>query len=164
MLLAFLAAEVNSDHCREHALNGLRHALQYRGYPDASLFDGFPADVTWSRVSLTRPEICTLLYGKGGGMEGWMRASRGTRLVAEVASNPGSLDPATEAIIDAIVERVRSDGHVSELIVATTAPGAPLVLVEGYKRATAYCRTLPDDAEVPALLGTSVRMGEWTRY
>lgn len=115
------------------------------------LFGGFPADVAWERVALTRDEVLTILYID---WDWWLTVSRGTRL-ATVAAEVQGRDEGDRAIAAAAATN-------PELIVVSDPERSKLVLLEGHVRLTAYGafpEHLPDELE--AYLGVSPRIGEW---
>src|SRR5213078_2077147 len=74
----------------------------YRGYGrSADYFSGFPSDVRWERVLLTREELEQVRYID---YDYWVELSGGTRLAVDGAKN---------ARAGKVVFRVSSDGLVS---------------------------------------------------
>lgn len=133
---------------------------QARGFPDNSLFRGFPRDVTWRRVRLPPAELGRLRYGSK--MEGWVRLAGGSRSVLAAAPNldraPGEI---REPVLP-IVEAVRQGRRFQPLIVLEDGDGS-LVLVEGYARATAYAAA-PVSEPVELLVGLSPCIRAWCWY
>jgi hypothetical protein len=118
------------------------------------LFDGFPDDVVWERVALTRDEVLAILYIN---WDWWLTVSNGTRL-ATVAAEVQERDEENRVIAAAAAAN-------PELIVVTDPPRAKLVLLEGHVRLTAYAafpECLP--VELEAYLGVSPRIGEWSEW
>jgi hypothetical protein len=148
--------------------NGLRRALfgKYRGYGrNEDYFQGFPAQMRWEWVTLTRREIEQVRYIV---YDYWVELSGGTRLAVDGARN---------ALAGKIVFRVSSSGLIfmadelrrgaqfPPLILVTKEAGAPLVVMEGHVRLTAYLivlEYLPSELEV--LLGTGEQMSRWGCY
>ena len=118
------------------------------------LFGGFPDDVAWERVALTRDEVLAILYIN---WDWWLTVSRGTRL-ATVAAEVQGRDDGDRAIAEAAAGN-------PELIAVTDPGRARLVLLEGHVRLTAYAafpEYLPDELEV--YLGVSPHIGEWSEW
>ena len=118
------------------------------------LFEGFPDDVAWERVVLTRDEVLAILYIN---WEWWLTVSKGTRL-ATVAAEVQGRDEGDRAIAAAAATN-------RELIVATDPARAKLVLLEGHVRLTAYAafpEYLPDELEI--YLGISPSINEWSEW
>jgi hypothetical protein len=63
--------------------------------------------------------------------------------------------------VAAIEEAIRAGEDQEPLIVCSTGPEGRRVLLEGYKRATAYARVLKPDTEVRTLIGYSSAMESW---
>jgi hypothetical protein len=118
------------------------------------LFAGFPGDVRWERVALTRDEVLSILYIN---WDWWLTVSRGTRL-ATVAAEVQGRDDGDRAIARAATTN-------PELIVVTDPARSKLVLLEGHVRLTAYGafpEHLPEELE--AYLGTSPTMDRWSEW
>ena len=118
------------------------------------LFFGFPDDVVWERVALTRDEVLGVLYIN---WDWWLTVSNGTRL-ATVAAEVQGRDEGDRAIAMAAATN-------PELIVVSDRERSKLVLLEGHVRLTAYAafpEYLPDELE--AYLGVSPRIGEWSEW
>ena len=118
------------------------------------LFFGFPDDVVWERVALTRDEVLAILYIN---WDWWLTVSNGTRL-ATVAAEVQGRDEGDRAIAMAAATN-------PELIVVGDRERSKLVLLEGHVRLTAYAafpEYLPDELE--AYLGVSPRIGEWSEW
>ena len=118
------------------------------------LFGGFPDDVEWERVALTRDEVLAILYIN---WDWWLTVSNGTRL-ATVAAQVQGRDEGDRAIAAAAATN-------PELIVVSDRDRSKLVLLEGHVRLTAYAafpEYLPDELEV--YLGVSRRIGEWSEW
>ena len=118
------------------------------------LFFGFPDDVVWERVALTRDEVLAILYIN---WDWWLTVSNDTRL-ATVAAEVQGRDEGDRAIAMAAATN-------PELIVVGDRERSKLVLLEGHVRLTAYAafpEYLPDELE--AYLGVSPRIGEWSEW
>jgi hypothetical protein len=162
-------AEVARPDTADPAANRRRRAVMraYRRYglPD-SLFDGFPyGDVSWARVALTPAELLAARYI--GGYDYWVALSAGTRLAPDAARRirAGEVDGATRQGFLRLAAALAGGAVFDPLILVTEGVGAPLVVLEGHARLTAYAlrpERIPDP--VVAVLGTSPRMAEWGAY
>jgi hypothetical protein len=118
------------------------------------LFQGFPDDVVWGRVAVTRAEILEILYIN---WDWWLQISNGTRLPSVAAEVQGG-DEGDRAVAALAATN-------PELIVVTDPERSKLVLLEGHVRLTAYAAfpgDLPDELEI--YLGSSPRIGEWSEW
>ena len=162
-------AEAARPDTADAAANRRRRAVlrAYRRYglPD-SLFDGFPYDdVGWTRVALTAAELLAVRYI--GGYDYWVRLSAGTRLAPDAARRirAGAVDEASRRGFLRLAAALDGGAVFDPLILVTAGAGAPLVVLEGHARLTAYALRpgrIPDP--VVAVLGTSPRMAEWGLY
>jgi hypothetical protein len=118
------------------------------------LFDGFPGDVAWERVALTRGEVLAILYIN---WDWWLTVSKGTRLATIAAEVQGG-DEGDRAIAEAAATN-------PELIAVTDPQRAKLVLLEGHVRLTAYA-AFPEylPAELEVYLGISPHIAEWSEW
>jgi hypothetical protein len=132
-----------------------------RGYPNVNyIFRGFPTDIEWWDVALSVAEVGLLLYGKGE----WRNVTEqfGRRL-ADAAPH-AELETESFPHIEAIEQRLRNGEVMEPIIFAAPTRAGDHVLVEGWKRATAYVRTLAPDADVEALAGYSSSIPAWPYY
>jgi hypothetical protein len=136
----------------------------WRGYRrNTLLFDGFPSDVEWHRGALTPEELGQARYTV---FPPWPDFSNGERTVSAGAANVGktphlSHDP-SPAIL-AIADRITTGSAPAEPPILVGPPDtsvSELVLVEGYKRATAYVY-VGGSAEIAVLVGFTERLREW---
>jgi hypothetical protein len=148
--------------------NVLRRTLLgvYRGYgQNRDYFPDFPAHVRWERVGLSREELERVRYID---WEYWLDLTDGTRM---------AIDGARNALAGKVVYDVSSDGLVSmadalrqgarfpPLILVAKDVGAPLIVMEGHARLTAYLiapEYIPTELEV--IIGYSELMTEWECY
>ena len=189
MIAAFLRAEIDSDRYGE-TLRGLlardgrgddvlsrpdpadadanryrRQLLdEHRAYERrAGLFLGFPDVVEWFRAALERDEVLDILYI---GWDWWLRLSGGTRRPRDAARRIRAGEMAGVAPGDEpLAAALRANPPPPELIAVSTRALAPLVLVEGHKRLTAYAlfpHYLPRELEI--LLGVSDEMTGWCQF
>jgi hypothetical protein len=138
-----------------------RSILAYRGYRlDTFLFAGFPDDVSWSRVRLTRSEVGELLVGLGQ----WDDLTERSRKVSIAARNARTIvsseDPRINEAVMAIIEADRQGHSFEPLIIGGLSEDSPNVLIEGYARATAHAST-PQGSDVEALSGLSPNFTHW---
>jgi hypothetical protein len=144
---------------RERLLDRHRAWLRREG-----LFGGFPFDVAWLRVGLTRERVLEVLYID---WDWWLRISGGTRLPLEAARRirSGEIPGSTAEWHQPIAARLGSEDPPHELIVVSTPALAKLVLLEGHIRLTAYAlfpEYLPDSLEV--YLGVSEEIARWSQF
>ena len=150
------------------AENVLRRTLLgvYRGYgQNEDYFPDFPVDVRWERVGLSREELERVRYID---WEYWLDLTDGTRM---------AIDGARNALAGKVVYDVSSDGLVSlaialrqgarfpPLILVAKDVKAPVVVMEGHARLTAYLiapECIPTELEV--MIGYSEQMTEWECY
>jgi hypothetical protein len=148
--------------------NVLRRKLLgvYRGYgQNRGYFTDFPAHVRWERVRLSREELEQVRYID---WEYWLDLTDGTRM---------AIDGARNALAGKVVYDVSSDGLVSlanalrqgaqfpPLILVAKEVDAPLVVMEGHARLTAYLiapEHIPTELEV--IIGYSEQMTDWGCY
>jgi hypothetical protein len=147
--------------------NGTRREVlaEHRGWGrDEEMFGGFPVRVDWFRAALTRDEVLAIRYID---WDWWLDVSGGSRLPTDAAARlraglvPGHGVEGHEPIAAALAARPAPP----ELIVVRTAGSAPLVVVEGHVRLTAYAlfpEHLPDELEV--FLGESPDFARWWAY
>lgn len=190
MVLAFLKAEIESPRVGHHYERfllelGLDHGLiahadlsddvqneqrgrvldRARGYVTrVVLFQGFPANVQWYRIALSRNDLPKVRYIDDGRKGDWVCLSSGTRLVSDGARTmlrmSADQDPCSH--IWEIARGLRDGKSYPELILVSKNLNTDMVLLEGHVRATAYvlaADALPD--EIEALLGCSESMGGW---
>jgi hypothetical protein len=180
MVLEFLKAEIDSERFRSCYQAPLAQSGFDRGTlidsPDlhstsqnvarctvlatvrGGLFQGFPADVTWRCVALEKTDIPRLKYLNH---LKWTEFSGGTRLVSDGAKNihSRSLPNNTNPQILAIADEVRN-GTTYPKLIAVSAEGQDIVLVEGHMRATAYILA-GWSAPIDCILGASPSMHKW---
>ena len=126
------------------------------------LFGGFPFDVDWFRVALTRGEMLDILYID---WSWWLELSGGSRRPRDAARliRAGELAGITAGVTAEEHEPFLTS--TSELIAVTTPDRSRLVLVEGHVRLTAYA-LFPDHVpeELEILLGVSEDMPNWCQF
>jgi hypothetical protein len=154
---------------RDPATNAYRRQLlgAFRGYGrDERLFEGFPADVECQWVALTPDELFRVRYID---YSYWNALSGGSRLPRDAAPFIragglvfGTMD--TRGFL-AIAEALLMGATFPPLILVRAGEMAPLVLLEGHVRLTAYALA-PEcvPAELTVLLGTSSGFLRWGCY
>jgi hypothetical protein len=148
--------------------NALRRRIldETRGYGRREgLFAGFPGDVRWDRVALTREELAAVRYID---YDYWVELSGGSRLARDAAEriragvrvfgvpNDGFLDAATA---------LAAGARWPELILVSAVAEGGDVVLEGHVRLTAYAlapEAVP--AQVEVLRGVSLAIEDWWAY
>jgi hypothetical protein len=158
---------VASPDVSDRAANAYRRALlgELRGWGrDVGLFAGFPEDVSWFRAALTPSEVRRDAVHH---WDWWLAVSDGTRLSAVAAERirRGEVPGVTAEEHRPIVERLRSGSGLPELIVVRRDSVAPLVVLEGHARLTAFA-LFPDalPAALDVFLGEAPDMERWSEY
>ncbi len=143
---------VEAPDCYNVHENVLRRALLgvYRGYGrNADYFQGFPADVRWEWVILTRKELEQVRYIE---YDYWVELSK---VVFSVSSDG----------LVYMANQLRQGAQFPPLILVTKNVDAYLVVMEGHVRLTAYLivpEYIPSELEV--ILGTSPQITNWGCY
>jgi hypothetical protein len=133
---------------------------EWRGYRrDGDVFKDFPDDVRWYRALATPQELAHLRYIND---DYWIELSGGSRLVTDAVAR---IRNGVEAygvgnggywfMADALCAGAR----FPELILVGKGEGAPLIVLEGHVRVTAYLlrpECMPED--VPVLVGYAPSM------
>jgi hypothetical protein len=138
--------------------------LRSRGYPDAFLFAGLPADVIWHIGLASRDEIRCFRYAA---YKDWWALSSGTGRVSDGAAGVDRVEMGLN-----INQQIRDDADVirggaerGPLIVVAETPDSVRVLLDGCARATAYALAGDDGpSEVPVIVGLSERILEWQHW
>ncbi len=127
----------------------------YRGYRrDADVFTGVPDDVRWYRALATRAELARVRYLND---DYWNELSGGSRLVLDAVANiTRGVEPygVSNRMFWRMANALVAGVSFPELIVVAENEHAPLVLLEGHARLTAYFLR-PDDmsATLPVVVG-----------
>jgi hypothetical protein len=148
----------------------------YRGWPDRLLFRGFPRAVKWHRASLEATDLAQVRYVNDDfrrpGRESWdsvcwFDLSEGTRLPSRAAEviRAGKPRPGYEEVFGNI--RATSDAIIAAVpqapvILARASRDAPMVIVEGHTRVTAYA--LARRGPIAAIVGDAPRLATWHMY
>jgi hypothetical protein len=191
MIAAFLHAELSSerfgpqlhtllrqDRVDQHVIstpdltsateNAYRRVLlgRFRGYGhNRDLFDGFPSVLTWQRVALAPAEVLTIRYIN---YEYWVALSGGTRLPSDAAQAIQEGRCVFDVGLDGFlrtVQALRQGAQFPELICVRRDISAPLVVLEGHLRLTAYALA-PEMIPSPttSILGTAAEIVRWGCY
>jgi len=148
--------------------NALRRRIldETRGYDRrVGLFDGFPNDVRWERVTLTASEVASVLYID---WSYWLELSGGSRRPADAAARIRAGFEAFGVKNDGFHElaaEFRERRAWSELILVSARAEGGDVVLEGHARLTAMA--LAADAvprETEMIRGVSPRMVECSEY
>ena len=127
------------------------------------MFGGFPRKIDWLRAALEREEVLDILYTN---WDWWLTISGGSRSPRDAARRiRGEMIAGVTAAEHESAASAFESSPPPELIAVTTPARAPLVLVEGHVRLTAYAlfpEYLPRVTEI--LLGTSEEMTRWWAF
>lgn len=150
------------------AANAVRRAIldETRGYGRREgLFAGFPGDVRWQRVCLTRDELAAVRYID---YDYWVELSGGSRRPADAAERIRSgarvFGVANDGFLEA-AHSLRTGARWPELILVSAAAEGENVVLEGHVRLTAAALAadfVPMETEV--LRGVSPRFADWWAY
>ncbi len=159
---------VKKPDCGSATENDLRRKLlgSYRGYGrNADYFPGFPDDVRWVLVRFSRGELEQVRYIN---WEYWLDLTDGTRMATDGARNAlaGKVvyDVSSDRLVS-LAKALREGARFPPLILVSAALDAPLVVMEGHARLTAYLiapECIPTDLEV--IIGYSDLMTQWDCY
>lgn len=148
--------------------NAQRKALlgRYRGYGrNEGYFQGFPPRMHWAWVRLTRQELEQVRYIE---YDYWVELSGGTRMPVDGARNAASGKvvfgvPSSGLVF--MANELHLGAQFPPLILVAKDADAPLVVMEGHMRLTAYLMApefIPSELEV--LLGISLEITQWGCY
>jgi hypothetical protein len=133
---------------------------EWRGYGrDADVFRHFPTDVRWYRATIEKAEFAALRYIND---DYWIELSGGSRSAVDAAARiRGGIEAfgVGNGGFWWMAEALCKGAAFPELILVGKDERAPLVVLEGHVRLTAYCLR-PDCApdSLPVLVGYSPRM------
>lgn len=138
----------------------------YRGYGQGhEYFQGFPDEVRWERVGLTRQELEQVKYIE---YDYWVELSGGSRLAVDGARRAlAGIDVfglSSKYFVD-IAETLRHGAQFPTLIFIGHNEENYLVVLEGHARLTAYLiapECLPSELEV--IVGFSEQITQWGCY
>jgi hypothetical protein len=153
---------------RDARENVLRRAIlgMHRGYGrDEGYFKGFPADVRWERVTLTREELEQVRYID---YDYWVELSGGTRLAIDGPKHALAgkvVFEVSSAGLASMANELRRGAQFPTLICVAKDVDTYLVVMEGHVRLTAYLMApeyIPSELEL--ILGYSERITKWGCY
>ncbi len=128
-------------------------------------FAGFPSDVRWEWIMLSRQELEQVKYIE---YDYWIELSGGSRLPRDAANTilaGRELFGVSNRTVLQMADAYRADARFPMLILVGKNREGPLVLLEGHMRLTAMFlarECLP--AELEVLVGFSEQMGSWDCY
>ncbi len=140
----------------------------HRGYGSAEdlYLSGFPtADVRWDWCVLTPAEVSSIKYID---WDYWLALTEGSRCPADgarrILAGVRIYDVPNDNVV-ASAAALRSGIQFPPLILISAGEDAPLVVLEGHARLTAYALA-PDcvPPEVTVLIGTSPAIADWDHY
>lgn len=133
-----------------------------RGYGLATLlFTGFPTDVRWMRLALTREELGLCRYLNMEEPRTWKDLSADSFLVRDGAANLDEVEVGVNDKIRGIVAHLKAEEVVPEIVIVGEESGGPYVLLEGHARATAHFLSFPESGELEVIAGHSNGMARW---
>ena len=126
---------------------------------------GFPKNITWQKVTLNLNDLEKIKYIN---YPYWNELSGGSRLAADGAANVRrgkvvmgqSNKPFNEA-----AKHVAKHGFFPKMILISTQPGAPIMVLEGHLRLTAYLMApegIPN--KLIAIIGYCPDFKDWDLY
>jgi hypothetical protein len=141
----------------------LRLLTAHRGYGNRTeIFEDFPDDVRWEWMALTPAELATVRYID---YSYWIELSGGTRLavdaVPRIRAGVAPFGVPNDGLLS-LARAIAAGVRFPPLILVTTEPGGPLMVLEGHGRLTGYMLAyehLPPELEM--MVGTSPLMTGW---
>jgi hypothetical protein len=141
----------------------LRLLTGHRGYGDRTdYFEGFPDNVRWEWMAITPAELAGVRYID---YSYWNELSGGSRLAIDAAprvrAGAAPFGVPSDWALD-LAQAVAAGARFPPLILVTTGPRGPLVVLEGHGRLTGFMLAsdhLPPELEV--LVGSSATMSRW---
>ena len=161
-------ATIDAPDLADDMANGYRRALlgELRGYDqNRELFVNFPLRVRWQRAILTRAELAIVRFIA---YDYWLDLSGGTRPAPEAARRIRAGETAYGVANDGfwlLANRWAARDPLPELILVASGPDAPLILLEGHARLTAYFLR-PDKVPetLTAIVGFAPELPAWSLY
>ena len=141
----------------------LRLLTEQRGYGSRTdYFEGFPDDVRWQWMAITPAELAEVRYID---YSYWNELSGGSRLavdaVPRIRAGVAPFGVPSDRLLG-LAREVAAGARFPPLILVTTGPRGPLVVLEGHVRLSAFMLVrdhLPRELEV--LVGSSATMTRW---
>ena len=172
---AEIRALLERDRVPEHVVTGpdlgddaenqvrLRLLTEQRGYSSRTdYFEGFPDDVRWQWMAITPAELAEVRYID---YSYWNELSGGSRLavdaVPRIRAGVAPFGVPSDRLLG-LAREVAAGARFPPLILVTTGPRGPLVVLEGHVRLSAFMLArdhLPQELEV--LVGSSATMTRW---
>jgi hypothetical protein len=151
--------DVDANAYRRRLLDEHREYVRREG-----MFGGFPGRLEWFRATLDRDEVLEIRYIN---WDWWLELSGGSRRPRDAAGRirAGLILGATAAGHEPLAAALQSGLPPPELIAVATRALAPLVLIEGHVRLTAYALFpdyLPRSLEI--VLGVSDEIANWWAF
>ncbi len=151
--------DVEANAYRRRLLDEHREYVRREG-----MFGGFPRGLEWFRATLDRDEVLEIRYID---WDWWLELSGGSRRPRDAARRirAGLIPGATAAGHEPLAAALQSGLPPPEPIAVAPRALAPLVLVEGHVRLTAYALfpdCLPRSLEI--LLGVSDEIATWWAF
>ncbi len=191
MIAIFLKAEINSSRFSKFILDILRNdgkerdivtnpntnsredneyrrsiLERYRGFSSKTLlFNGFPSNVGWKRVSLSKDELKDIKFIKENY---WIALSNNSRLVPDAVKNIRKgievFGKSNEVFFET-AKALEKGEKLPPMILVTTGEKLPLVALEGNLRLGAY-HLKPENipGQLEAIVGYSPQLIEWVFY
>lgn len=138
----------------------------YRGFRrDAELFRGFPAAVRWYRAVAIPEDLAHVRYIND---DYWVGLSGGSRLPADAAArirHGVEVFGVSNAGFWRLADAIEAGATFPELIMVGAQEAAPLTLLEGHARLTAYyLRPEHIPATLPVIVGYAHDIATWTLH
>jgi hypothetical protein len=141
----------------------LRILTEQRGYSNRTdYFEGFPDDVRWQWMAITRVELAGVRYID---YSYWNELSGGSRLAVDAAprirAGAAPFGVPSDGLLS-LARAVSAGARFPPLILVTTGHNGALVVLEGHARLTGFMLArdhLPRELEV--LVGSSTTMTCW---
>jgi hypothetical protein len=155
----------NLNH-QEENLYRIKLLGDFRGYKQQrDHFKGFPDDISWHRVALSREELAKVQYIN---YIYWIAISSGSRLPIEAAKNIRAgkkvFGEGTQGFLE-IAQVLKNGETLPDPILVGMDADSRLVVLEGHVRLTAYFlapESIPDESNV--IVGFSPNIGQWRLY
>lgn len=187
MVGEFLQAELHSSRFRRGSLKAL-HKLGYneriinepdyingsentkrgkvlglcRGWPDKYLFTNFPDDTKWFYVNLTLTELEESYRLKSN--ERMTDSERLMKNTAKHVINGDTVQNINNDLIMEIRNKMEQNDDIPPIILVGEDLKGKKVLIEGHSRSTAYCSSYSRATKIPAIIGISSDMNQWSYF
>ncbi len=188
MILAFLQAEINSPrfgnlyqkllvyyqvtraiidspNLEDVKENEIRESLlsDVRGYKrNIFLFETFPDDINWFRVTLPKEELKKLHYAN---MLAWVELSGPERLAGDGAKNLSSRSSLHSKDIFNTSEKLKNGETFPSIICIAQNFDSAFIILEGHTRVTAFCLNIDKlQDEIDIIVGISPHVSSWCFY